>query len=241
VAATAATVILLAARPSTWRRTVRKALATQIVFAGVGAAGFTAGVGFLVGLIVVVQAQFWLHRVGQSEYLGPLLVAVVIREIGPLLANLIVIGRSGSGTAVELAHMRVTGEVHALDALGLDPFLYLVLPRTLGICIAIFCLSILLIVVSLLGGYTCAAVLGTGSGTLPDFLYAVARSIRGVDVLNVLLKTLLPGLLAGAICCIEGLRADSAAEIAWAGSRGVQRSVTVLFVVSAVLSLFTYL
>jgi phospholipid/cholesterol/gamma-HCH transport system permease protein len=241
VVAVAVAVLVYSFRRGTWTRTVRDALATEIVVSGANAIRFTAGVAFLAGLLIVVQAQFWFHRVGQSRFLGPLLVAVIIRELGPLLANLIVIGRSGSRTAVELAHMKVTREVHALDALGLDPFIYLVLPRVLGICIAIFCLSVLVIAVALLGGYVSAAALGVGVGTLSDFLYAVARSIHMQDVVNLLLKTLIPGLFAGVICCAEGLAAESAEEIPAASSRGVQRSVTMLFVITSIVSVFTYL
>jgi phospholipid/cholesterol/gamma-HCH transport system permease protein len=241
VMAVALAVLSHSCRRSTWTRTVRSALATQIVVSGASAMRFTAGVAFLAGLLIVVQAQFWFHRVGTSRFLGPLLVAVIIRELGPLLANLIVIGRSGSGTAVELAHMNVTREVHALDALGLDPFIYLVLPRVLGICIAIFCLSVLVIVVALLGGYISAAVLGVGAGTLRDFLAAVARSIHSQDVVNLLLKALIPGLFAGVICCTEGLAAESAEEISAASTRGVQRSLGMLFLITSVVSVFTYL
>jgi phospholipid/cholesterol/gamma-HCH transport system permease protein len=241
VMAVALAVVGYSNRRSTWTRTVRDALARQIIVSGVNAMRFTAGVAFLAALLIVVQAQFWFHRVGQSRFLGPMLVAVIIRELGPLLANLIVISRSGSGTAVELAHMKVTREVHALDAHGLDPFIYLVLPRVLGICIAIFCLSVLIIAVALLGGYTSAAFFGVGVGTLHDFLSAVARSIHSQDVVNLLLKTLIPGLLAGIICCTEGLAAESAAEISAASTRGVQRSVGVLFLITSIVSVFTYL
>jgi len=240
--AVAVAVLLHSLRRRTWARTVREALSTQIVVSGANAALFTAGVAFLAGLLIVVQAQFWSHRVGQSRFLGPLLVTVIIRELGPLLANLIVIGRSGSGTAVELANMKVTRQVHALDSLGLDPFIYLVLPRVLGICISIFCLSILVIAVALLGGYISAAVLGVGGvGTLQDFLAVVARSVHSRDVINLLLKTLLPGLLAGIICCTEGLAAESPAEIPMVSTRGVQRSVGILFLITSVVSVFTYL
>src|SRR5688500_20154108 len=69
-------VLRLAVKPSTWRRTVRDALARQVLSSAVEAAPFTVMVAFLVGISVVVQAQLWLGRVGQTQLLGPVLVVV---------------------------------------------------------------------------------------------------------------------------------------------------------------------
>src|SRR4051812_1886051 len=89
-------IVVLSLRPSTWRRTVRQALVRQVVFSGVEGMGFTAWVAAFVGIGVVVQAQFWFGRLGQTAVVGPLLVTVIVRELGPLLANLIAIQRSGN-------------------------------------------------------------------------------------------------------------------------------------------------
>src|SRR5690349_18169115 len=88
--------LFYALNPRTWRRPVRSVFVRQILFTGVEATGFTSRIALLVGVSVVVQAQLWLGKVGQTQYLGPILVAVIIRELGPLLANLIVILRSGN-------------------------------------------------------------------------------------------------------------------------------------------------
>src|SRR5688500_4014406 len=98
--AVASAVVVATINPGTWHRTVRAALARQIVFGGIGATAFTSRVAFLVGISIVVQMQLWLRKVGQSQLLGPVLVAVIIRELGPLLANMIVIGRSGIAITV---------------------------------------------------------------------------------------------------------------------------------------------
>src|SRR3712207_9576670 len=64
-----------------WRRTVRDVLARQVLYSGVEATPFTVVVAFLVGVSIVVQVQLWVRKVGQSQLIGPLLVAVVIREL----------------------------------------------------------------------------------------------------------------------------------------------------------------
>ena len=151
--AVVATVLMAMVRPDTWRRTVRLALARQIFQCGVEAVGFTSVMAAIVGVLVVVQVQLWLVRVGQTALLGPVLVTVVIRELGPLLANLVVLARSGTAMAAELGNMRIAGEVRVLDSQGLDPLLFLVLPRALGFTISVFCLAIIFILFALASGY----------------------------------------------------------------------------------------
>lgn len=236
------TVLRLAVTPSTWRRTVRDALARQVLFSAVEAAPFTVMVAFLVGISVVVQVQLWLGRVGQSQLLGPVLVAVVLRELGPLLANIIVIGRSGNAIAAELGHMRLSGEVKVLDAQGLDPLVYLVVPRALATMTAVLCLTVIFIVVCLMSGYWFGWLLGARTGGILGFLQSVARAIGPWDVFNVVAKSLVPGLLAGVICSTEGLSvADTITDVPKAIARAVQWSVVALFFISAMISLVTYL
>jgi phospholipid/cholesterol/gamma-HCH transport system permease protein len=235
-------VLRLAVKPTTWRRTVREALARQIMFSAVDASPFTVMVAFLVGISVVVQVQLWLGRVGQTQLLGPVLVAVVLRELGPLLANMIVIGRSGNAIAAELGHMRLSGEVRVLDAQGLDPLVYLVVPRALAMMTAVLCLTVIFIVVCLFSGYWFGVLLGARTGGVFGFLDSVARAIGPWDVFNVMAKSLVPGLLAGVICSTEGLSvAETITDVPKAIARAVQWSVVVLFFVSALISLVTYL
>ena len=107
VAAVLGTLLFLGAQPRRWRRTVRAAFARQVLLAGVESVRFTCVVAVLVGISVVVQLQVWSGRVGQSQMLGPLLVAVVARELGPLLANFVLIVRAGSAMTTELGVMKV--------------------------------------------------------------------------------------------------------------------------------------
>ena len=224
-----------------WPRTVRNVLARQIYFTGVEALPFVGMIALLVGVAVVVQAQVWLNKVGQSGLIGPLLVAVIIRELGPLLTAFVVIGRSGTAIASELATMRVNREVEVLDAQGLGPFAYLALPRILGVMISVFCLAIVFIVASFLSGFVSGLLLGVGRNSPDLFLRAVFGAITFSDVCNVLVKTLVSGLLTGAICCSEGLSVEGAlTEVPQAAGRAVVKSVGALFAVSALVSVITY-
>ena len=225
-----------------WTRPVRDVLARQILFTGIEAVPFMILIATMAGIAIVVQVQFWLTRVGQSSLLGPVLAAIVIREAAPLIANFIVIGRSGSAISTELGNMKVRGEVRALDSMGLDPFNYLVLPRVLGVVVAVFALAVVFIVVSLAGGFFCGLLVGANTGVPEVFVKSVFGAVRPEDVINLLAKTVLPGLLTGTICCCEGLGVGTAVtEVPQATTRALVRSVGALFVVTALVSVLTYL
>lgn len=229
-------------RPSAWPRTTRNVLARQILFTGFEAIGFVSVLALLIGVSVVLQVQVWLTTLGQAAAVGPILVAVVIREAGPLLVNLLVIGRSGTAISSELSSMRVNGEIRVLESQGLDPLAYLLLPRAAGVAISIFCLTILFQAFSLAGGYLSGWMLGLPVGPPSVFADSVARAIAPVDVMNLLAKTFIPGFLTGVICSTEGLSVRGAVtEIPQAATRGVVRSVRALFISSVLISLVTYL
>lgn len=240
LSATAFTVFLVMWRRETWKRTVRDVLARQILFTGVEASRFVVFIALLIGVSVVVQAQLWLNRVGQSALLGPILVAVLIRELGPLLVNFIVIGRSGTAIATELGSMSVSGEVRLLDSLGLDPMIYLVWPRVVGVTVSVFCLSVLFVAFSFVSGFVSGLFLGGGQESPLVFVRSVFKAITPADVTNFIAKSFFPGVLTGTICCLEGLSASSRHEIPIFATRAVVKSVTALFLTMAVISVLTY-
>jgi phospholipid/cholesterol/gamma-HCH transport system permease protein len=242
VLSVAVSVVWVAVHPRYWRRPVRNVLARQILFTGYQATRFVSTVALLVGVSVVVQVQVWTAALGQKALLGPILVMVIIREVGPLLTNFIVIARSGTAMATELASMRVLGETHVLDAQGIDPFTYLVLPRAVGAAVSVFCLAVIFIGMSIFSGFVSGMLLGANIGNPWGFLSSVLEALTPADVFNLIAKTLIPGLLMGSICCIEGLSIKGVAtEVPQAATRAVVKSIMALFLSSAVVSLLTYL
>lgn len=230
-----------ALKPVHWRRTNRDVLARQILFTGFHATRFVSLLALLIGVSVVVQVQVWTAALGHKALLGPVLVMVIIREAGPLLTSFMVIARSGTAMASELATMRVHGEVRVLDAQGIDPFIYLVIPRAVGAAVSVFCLTVIFIAVSMLSGLVSGFLLGADTGTPGQFLDSVFGALAPADVFNLLAKTWIPGLLMGAICCQEGLSIEGlATEIPQAASRAVVKSILALFLTSALVSILTY-
>jgi len=228
--------------PRFWLRTVRKAFARQVLAIGVEPLWFVCAVAVFVGISVVVQLTFWTGEAGQSQLLGPLLVTVVARELGPVLINLVVIVRSGSTITTELGVLKINGEIRALEAQGGDPFLHLVVPRVLGMAVSTFCLTIVFILVAFASGYLFAAWMGKGSGDLLLFADTISGAVQLKDIFNILAKSILPALFASGSCCIGGLAVgESDTEIPQATQRALTRSVAGLFVISAAVSLLTYL
>lgn len=241
-AAVIGTVLYTSFRPRYWTRTMGHLFARQVRTVGVEPLGFVSALAVFVGISVVVQLSFWTGEVGQSQLLGPLLVAVVARELGPVLINLVMIVRSGSAMTTELGVLKISGEVRALEAQGSDAFSHLVMPRVLGMAVSTFCLTIVFILVAFASGYLFAAWLGKGSRDLFLFADTVSSAVQPKDVFNILAKTILPAMFASASCCIGGLGVGASdADIPPATQRALTRSVAGLFVISAIVSLFTYL
>ena len=157
--------------------------------------------------MLIVQYQLWLGQIVQSRLLGPILVAVIVRELGPLLVNLVVIARSGSAMAAELALIHVSGEDRVVEGQGLDPLTYFVLPRTIGLVISTFCLTLIFVASSFLSVYIGGQWIDAKTGTFWDFTRDTLSALTPADVANLLLKSTIPALLTGCICCAEGLGA----------------------------------
>jgi phospholipid/cholesterol/gamma-HCH transport system permease protein len=240
-AAVIGTVLGLSLQPRYWGRRVLKLFARQVVAVGVEPLGFVCVIAAFVGMSVVVQLAFWTGKAGQSQLLGPLLVTVVARELGPLLTNIVVIVRSSSAMATELGVLKINGDVQILEAQKNDPFLHLVLPRVLGVAVSTFCLTIAFVLVALMSGYFFGAWLGTGSRDMWFFANTVLNALHPQDMAGILAKTILPALFTSASCCIGGLGVGTVTDIPNATQRALTRSIAGLFVISAIVSLLTYL
>src|SRR5690349_24659959 len=96
--------------------------------------------------------------------------------------------------------MKISGEVRALDAQGVDPFVFLVLPRVLGVMVSTLCLTLLFIIVCLGGGYLCAWIAGVHVGGLRDFADTVTRAIGRADLWKLLRNAEFLPLFGGRFC-----------------------------------------
>jgi len=115
---------MLALRRDSWTEPVRGVLARQLLFTGVDGTSAAIRFGAAVGVVIIVQTALWVDAIGLStEVIAPMLWRAIVRELAPLLACLVVIGRSGIAISTELATMLVDGELEVLDAQGIDQIL----------------------------------------------------------------------------------------------------------------------
>jgi phospholipid/cholesterol/gamma-HCH transport system permease protein len=197
----------------------------QIRRAGVRLLPMVGFVGAALGLVIIGQTVFLLSRVGAQELAGTVMVTVIVRELGPLVTALLVLGWVGTAYVVELGTARALGEVEALEALNIDPVHYLVVPRVVGLAVAVFSLTIYLILVALAGGYLFAFIQDVP--LLPgDYFGQLARALRWEDFVILGLKTLLFGAIIALTTCCEGLaRPLRLEEVSRATARAVAMSV----------------
>jgi phospholipid/cholesterol/gamma-HCH transport system permease protein len=231
-------VLWQACRPVTWRRTVQEEFmrnCAQIILQGLPSIIATA---LLIGLAMVNQVLYWLQFAGQEGFIGEFLVLALVREVAPVLVGMVVLGRSGSTMMVELGAMRVGGQVQLLDAQGIDPFLYLVIPRVLATALGVFCLSIVFLTVALAAGLVAANTLALTSLTFLDFLEEVLTAIGPREYALVPLKTLAIGFAIGLISCTTGLAVGRAVtDVSVLLPQGFVKAILATFLISGGLTL----
>src|ERR1700730_18422936 len=123
----------------------------QMVFIGVRAAPMVALTAFSVGVTLAMQAAHSLQQLGAEIYVPDLVMVTLLREMGPVLIAVIVIGRSGSAVAAEIGTMKVSDEVEALEGIAINPVQYLVVPRFLAMMVMLPALTILGNYIGILG------------------------------------------------------------------------------------------
>jgi phospholipid/cholesterol/gamma-HCH transport system permease protein len=230
-------VLIEAARPVSWRRTVRAEFRRTLHQAVGGGLATTLVTAVLAGLAMVAEALYWLGIAGQQELAGPILVTVLVREITPLLIGLILLGRSGTVAVQEVGMLQLGGQVRTLAAQGIEPFLLLVLPRALALALASFTLGVLFALTALVVGFACGNLLGSVQGSLWDFLDRVLAAMQGVDFAVFPAKMVVIGLLVALTACLTGMGARPGDDMASLLPRGFVRGLVAIMVTSLVLSL----
>ena len=198
----------------------------------VGALPLAAVTGLALGMVIWLHTRDVLARTGTGavEYLPTLLAAAVLLELAPVGAGLIVATRTGASLGAELASMRATEQIDALELLGVSPSRRLIGPRVLACILAVPVLYVVIAAVALVSGY-CAESLA-GQTSLLKYDMAAIGELYLIDVVPAALKTFAFGLAVGVTACFIGLRASD-------GSEGIGRAATdsvvmcSLFVLSA--------
>lgn len=204
------------------RRVVRRVLLLQIFYTGFEAVTLIGTVGILLGATIVIQTE--LVGSADSALIGKVMIAVVWRELAPLITAIVVAGRSGTAIATELGNMKVSSEILALTSLGIDPPRFIVLPRLVAAIVSVVVLMVYFAAVALAATAIMGVVIANiGFGAMQSGL---SGALTRYDLGLFLVKGVGLGAIVGWLSCHYGLEVRSSpTEVPQMASRAVVRSL----------------
>lgn len=190
---------------------------------------------FFIGGVIALQTAPVLVERGLSSYVGGVVGISICKELAPVMMSILIAGRIGSAMAAEIGSMRVYQEIDALRTMNINPIHYLVLPRLIGIAVALPMLVTFAILVGWLGGSVVCSANHRIDVPFPAFFKGLQEIVQLKDVANGVFKSFIFAWIIGVVSCHQGL-------VTIGGPRGIGRSVTKAVVNSIVLIvLFDYL
>ena len=190
-------------------------------------------VSLFTGMVLGLQSYHALVKFGAQGSLGTLVALSLIRELGPVLAAIMITARAGSAITAEIGIQRISEQIDALDTMRIDPIRYLISPRIAAAIISFPLLTTLFDLIGIIGGYISGVLLlGVNGGT---YLYRVQASLELKDVTDGFIKTVVFAVIVATVCCYQGyfahMRSDSY------GAQSVGLATTSAVVLSCVLIL----
>jgi phospholipid/cholesterol/gamma-HCH transport system permease protein len=215
-----ATVRAIFSRPYYFRDVVE-----QFESIGIGSLTVVLLAGFFTGAVLALQTGITLDQFGARPFVGRLVSASMVKELGPVLTGLMLAGRIGSGIAAELGSMVVTDQINALRTLGTDPVRKLVVPRVLATTFMFPLLTVISIALGILGGLLIAVTNLHLDANY--YMRSVIETVKYNDLASGIGKTFFFGFAVSLIACYNGLRTSGGAD-------GVGRSTTETVVTGAI-------
>jgi phospholipid/cholesterol/gamma-HCH transport system permease protein len=222
--------------------TFRASVGSRKITRRIVRAGFEQGVrclpvilivGMFTGLVLGLQGYYVLNKFGSEGLLGTLVSLSLVREMGPVLAALMLVGQAGSALAAELGIQRNTEQIAALETMGISSHAYLVAPRLIASLLVYPLQAALFVTIGLVGGSLSGSVLlGLESGV---YWSAVERAVESGDVRECFTKAAVFGLLTIGLCSYHGFNAHR--NRSSTGARAVSASTTRAVVQSCIIVL----
>lgn len=204
---------------------------------GAASVGVIAVTGLFIGMVLAVQTYSQFRAIGLETSLGAVIHLSVVRELGPVLAAVMLAGRVGTAMAAQLGTMRVTEQIDALASLGVDPVQFLVAPRFLACLLMIPLLTVLADVMGILGSsLICLQVYQIDAH---HYWRHTANYVRVWDVMVGLMKAVVFGGVLSLICCHRGFHSRAGAEgVGKAATEGFVQSFVAILVLDFLLAVF---
>jgi phospholipid/cholesterol/gamma-HCH transport system permease protein len=187
-----------------------KELIRQCYLIGYKSFPLVAITGFIMGLVLTIQSRPTLAEFGAESWLPAMVAVSIIREIGPVITALIFAGKVGSGIGAELASMKVTEQIDAMEVAGHNPFKYAVVTRITAATLMLPVLVVVADIIALYGSYI--GVNLKGDVSLHLFFLQVIEKLDFSDIFPALIKTFFFGFGVGLIGCYKGYTSDKGTE-----------------------------
>jgi phospholipid/cholesterol/gamma-HCH transport system permease protein len=199
----------------------------QLDRVGFGSLFIVSLTGLFTGLVFAMNSLNALLEMRAEGMVAPSMTLSLSRELGPILASLLVAGRTGSAIATELGTMRVSEQIDAMEMMGVDPVQYLVAPRAWALVISLPLLNFIFVFAGLAGSVIAAKPYGISAQL---FAQEAMRMADANDILIGGIKTLIFGFMIAVVAARQGMRAEG-------GARGVGKAATQTVVIASVLVL----
>lgn len=223
------------------RQLIRQIIVKQIYYTANQAAGSISIIALVLGGVTVFFTSQLAGFVGEG-IIGTMLVTVLVRELGPLLIAIILIGRSGTAIATEIANMMVSDEFDALEAMGVDPLRFIVYPRLMAMIISLTALVILFTLVGLVGGYLAASMIPGSDLEFTVFINSVFSTMTVIDLAVVLFKAFTMGAAIAVISVMQGFKVGrSPTMVPVAATRSVVNSLSAIILMDGIITVFSYI
>ena len=202
---------------------------TQMYSIGVGSLPIVVLTGFFTGCVLALQAAVSLKEFGAVNMTGELVTLSMVKELGPVLTGLMVSGRNASGMASELGSMKVSEQIDAMRALGVDPMRKLVTPRIVATIVMLMFLTIVADACGIFGGAAVTVFMNGQDAT--QYFSEAYEFLHYPDIIQGMVKPLFSGYIIASIGCFYGMRTTG-------GTEGVGRSTISAVVTASVLIIF---
>jgi phospholipid/cholesterol/gamma-HCH transport system permease protein len=214
-------------------------LSRQVYYTAIRGSYILVFSALMLGMLVIVHATQQLVKVQGEEFIGWLLVTIVVREVGPVWAAFFVLLHSGGTMTVEIGTMSVNREVQALQMLGIDPYRYLGVPRFWGLTLSLLSLYILCVFAAIIGGYLFAQAFAEVFWA--KFWLSFINALQWIDLSVGFAKATLFGMLIATVSIYFGFSSrDHMGEVAENTSRAAIWSLVLLSVVDIIITTAYY-
>lgn len=211
----------------------------QLILIGLNSFPLVFLTSFFTGVVIALQSAYQMQRLSAEIYVASLVALSMVRELGPVITGLVVAGRNGASISAEIATMKVTEQIDALESLATNPISYLALPRFIAFLLALPILTVYSNLIGIMGGF----VIGTTKLNIGinQYLRLTVEALKPRDIYSGITKAIVFAILISLLSCREGFNAQGGAEgVGKATTRAVVLSFILIIAADCLITAFFY-